>query len=120
MPNAISTFILAHSLHLALEHADKAGLVDRLADDFDKLVDYHVGKKSEGIQQQLVEDILLPLAKRLMKENPDAYKRILIEEAEPFRGVSSQGREDRQPSGTNFAKPRHTTLSGFTDGLVEA
>lgn len=85
MSNAVSTFVLATGLKVALGHVDKAGLVKRLADDLDSIADKNLAGRSERFQQELVTTILLPLARELMKEDLDAYKRLLIEEAEPFR-----------------------------------
>jgi hypothetical protein len=111
MSNAVSSFILATSLRLALNHVDKASLIKNLANDIDKVSDANLGSRSEKLQEDMVRLLLLPLAKELMKEDHDAYKRLLIKEAEPFReptdGIqltSVKRMESHKPSKNNFSK----------------
>lgn len=110
MSNAISTFILGSTLHAALNHVDKAGLIKLLAEDIDKLADRNLSGRSERFQEDMVKTLLLPLAKELLKENPDAYKEMLLRECEPFRFE----RED-DAKGVRGERPKaHTPSQNFT------
>ena len=70
---------------MATKQADKNGTVSSLGDDIDKFLDTRLGRQSEPTQEEIVRHFLVPLARRLMKESPDAYKAILLKECEPFR-----------------------------------
>lgn len=106
MSNAVSTFILATGLQMALKHVDKAGLVKKLADDLDKVADTNLAGRSERFQEDMVRTLLLPLARELMKENPDAYKEALLRECEPFRFERVDDGGDLHEPRQNFT-PKH-------------
>lgn len=77
----LTEFALCQSLYMGLNHVDKKELIKRVADEFDKLTDQRLGEKgSEKLQVQIVEKVLLPLARELMKETPFAYEATLRKE----------------------------------------
>jgi len=79
---SIVSFVLAEFIIKATKSSKRKGHVDAMADKIDKVIDEKFGKKSEGIQQAIVEHFLLPLGRRLMREKPVTFRKILSEEAE--------------------------------------
>jgi len=106
LSNAVSSFILATSLRLALNHVDRSSLIKNLANDIDKVSDANLGKRSEKLQEDMVRLILLPLAKELMKENIDGYKALLMQETEPYRLFRENDDRGQSESRQNF-QPKH-------------
>lgn len=128
--NAISTFVMAKCLHLALKHVDKAGLVKNLAKELDACADTHLSGRSERFQEDMVKTILLPLARELMCEDRQRYVQLLESEQhgnfgtaqrQPERGSVREIIEDRSDSVTrqeaqsshqNFTVRRRSTDNG--------
>ena len=58
--------------------ADSGGNIDEAVDSLDSRLDDSFGKKhSEKVQHRFVDKVLLPMAKRLMHEDMQAYKTLL-------------------------------------------
>lgn len=130
MPNAVSTFVMAKCLHLALKHVDKAGLIKNLANELDQCADKNLASRSERFQEDMVKTILLPLARELMCEDRQRYVQLLESEQhgnfgtaqrQPERGSVQQVVEDRsvsftrqeaQSSHQNFTVRRRSTDNG--------
>ncbi len=70
----------AYGIINLLKMANKKGKVKHMADAIDKVIDQKFPKRSENIQRELVKEILLPLIKELLKENP----LLLIQTAQKF------------------------------------
>lgn len=76
----IKSFFLANGIVLFLKNMDKKEKIKELAESIDKEADLIFQNQSEGVQQNVVQLVLLPLASELMKENPAAYAKILEDE----------------------------------------
>ena len=61
----------------ALDYVNKGGKIEDIADQMDKLCDAHLKKHSEKVQRKIVENVLFPLGRRLMRENPVEYSKVL-------------------------------------------
>jgi hypothetical protein len=73
----LKTWAIAQGLLMFIEHANRKGMVDSLAQDIDEIADKHLGGKSEHIQEKLVTLILLPLSAKLMEEDLARFNTIL-------------------------------------------
>jgi hypothetical protein len=59
------------------ESIRKGGKVDESADALDERLDSSFGKHSEKIQFEFCDEVLLPMAKRLLREKPSDFRRLL-------------------------------------------
>ena len=73
---------IAYGIVKLLRGANKKGGVRDLADSIDKVIDTKFPKRSENIQSALCQELLLPLIKELLKENPI----LLIQMINKFKG----------------------------------
>lgn len=86
---------------MALNHVDKSGIVPKVAAEFDKLSDERLGLKgSEKLQSKLVEQVLIPLAVELMKEDPYGLTAILTKAQYKLQGG------ERRVEGRGLSQPR--------------
>jgi len=79
----VKSFVIANGLIKALEAADRQGKVKEIAQEVDKIVDEHLQKRSEHVQEQVCMLVLIPLMSELLVENPGKYSMLL--EAELLR-----------------------------------
>lgn len=100
----LTEFALSQALKMALNHIDRSNIVVKTARELDLLADEKLGEKgSESVQERLVIQILLPIARELMKENSGRYNQILEAEQHGFLGESFGGSDisgDREDPGT--------------------
>lgn len=96
----LTEYALTQALLMTFRHIDKSDIVLKTADELDKLADDKLGAKgSEKVQERIVTQILLPMARQLMKENHDRYIQILEAEQHGFLGdggVQEGGAESGQ------------------------
>jgi len=76
---SLPDYILASVIMNILKGDKTEEVVRSVAATIEKYSDERFKSKSEGLQQQIVESILLPLCKELMSEDIITYKRILFE-----------------------------------------
>lgn len=77
---------IAKAIILAIKHQDYK--VVELAKAIDQKADNLLGKQSERVQQQIVEKLLLPLCKELMRETPITFQKILMDEVNNIKKES--------------------------------
>lgn len=92
---------------MAVKHIDKSGIVVRTAKELDALADEKLGLKgSERVQEQIVTQVLLPIARELMKESHERYIAILESEQHGFLGESIRGERFISGEVGEIPKPR--------------
>lgn len=77
----LADFMLAKCLLMFLDSKKPEVLMADTIDNLDKLIDQRFGGDSERIQMSLVQHVLFPMAKQIMRENPQA----LVSITEKFR-----------------------------------
>lgn len=105
----LTEFALSQALYMALNHVNKSGIILKTAQEFDKLTDERLGLKgSERLQEKIVTDVLLPLARELMKESRFAYQAALQSECKLVGGSGQQEFEHRAaPQSRSNVQPKH-------------
>ena len=73
----LPNFIIANAITMILKGKSTEDAVIKTASAIDKSIDENFVTKSELIQERIVEDILLPLSRELLKENPRQFAIIL-------------------------------------------
>lgn len=77
----LTEFALSQAMKMAVDHVDRSGIILKTASEIDKLADERLGATgSEAFQSKVVNQLLLPLCRELMKENPFAYQKALTDE----------------------------------------
>lgn len=69
----IPKFFLSLAVVSILKSDKTAEAVKENAEKIDVMIDKEFGRKSENVQKEIVERILLPLAKELLKEDVGAF-----------------------------------------------
>lgn len=75
----LKQFVIANGLVNIFRHMNRHGNISELAGNIDKSLDASFPNRSEKIQEAFVQEIILPLGRHLMKENPEKYVQILEE-----------------------------------------
>lgn len=65
--------IIVNAARGILEDAEKDGKVQALAEATDKFITEFFPRDPKGVKQRIVQHVLFPLAKLLMKDDPDGY-----------------------------------------------
>lgn len=75
----LTDYILAEVLTNIIRGDRTPEFVIQTAILIDKYLDERFMSKSEGLQETIVKEVLLPLCKEMLKEQPQVYKGILFE-----------------------------------------
>jgi len=86
----IPKFFLSFAVISILKSDNVAEAIKTNAEKLDALIDHEFGKKSEGIQAQIIESIFLPLAAELLKEDRKKFIEILLKEVERIKKVEAK------------------------------
>jgi len=63
---------MAEAITMALKSKNTGEVVSRMAFEIDKVIDQQLLNRSEGIQAQIVEKVLLPLCRELTKDSKES------------------------------------------------
>jgi hypothetical protein len=77
---SLKNWAIAQGIFIGLGTVEKSGKVREIADDIDTMIDEKFPKRSEAIQKRIVQILLVPLARELMKDNVEEYNKILKSE----------------------------------------
>ena len=84
---SVQSWVIATGLGHILKDIDRNGLITKLAGDLDGIMDDKLGSRSEGVQEDIITYVLLPLCRELMKEDVKKYVEILEEELLEARAI---------------------------------
>ena len=102
----IKAFVIAQGIVALIKDANKKGTIIELAEHIDRIADKDLGTSSEKVQQKVVSSVLLPLAKKLMEENPIEFNRILTDELIDLPLPHEKESRERPNYGNFGSKPR--------------
>lgn len=66
--------LVANGLVVAMKQAHRKGYITDLARNIDKQLDNHYERRSDKIQRTFVKEILIPLAKELLADDPEGLQ----------------------------------------------
>ena len=105
----LEAFAIAQGLKMALGHVERSQMIQDTVKQLDRLSDEKLGSRSEPFQQQIVQQVLLPMCVELMKENPEKLNAILeAEQHKLFGGIGSENDRAEPKSGQNFQPKRRS------------
>ena len=85
----------AYAITNLLQRANKKGKIKDLANAIDRVIDQRFPKRSENIQAEIVRQLLLPISKELLTENPALLLQIVhkfVDELDKQYKSNKQGR----------------------------
>lgn len=87
----LTEYALSQALYMAVNHLDSSGIVLRTAVELDRMADDKLGLTgSEKLQHKIVAQVLLPMCKELLKEDPDGFRLLCEQQHESFRSNEQQ------------------------------